>query len=318
MGHPSLNLDVYDVDAVHAHSVSPTTVIDPALVTSRIEKAKGKSSAAGKRARGEKGERGVDKATLVDAADEVGLAGVETVDKETVAEKTFETKGTLVAIADYTLMMVRHEKILHKPNGLVGKKKELKTQVDSLTESGAAKAKDFQKLQRKLADAEGRLKEEVVRRKLMVSFVREQMTRLRKSRVAMMSKVGNALKEEFKRRMGVKLVDHLSRLSRHVKENAKVNRLSSMISQVTGRIALYENVEKDGYKVPAGTYEKLKEDLGGFEREFDELDVLEVTEEDFRYVPTVSMTSHDVGIGRSPRGSDPGSQPPRGFDCAET
>ncbi|KFK23474.1 hypothetical protein AALP_AAs54448U000100 [Arabis alpina] len=141
MGRPSLNLDVYDVDAVPAHSVSPTTVVDPALITSQIEKAKGKklavegsrrgvdgdvvtrkvvqlkkgpnvlkkrsrdetagcSGAAGKRARGEKRERGVDKATLVDAADEVGIAGVETVDEETVAEKTFETKGTLVVMPD--------------------------------------------------------------------------------------------------------------------------------------------------------------------------------------------------------------------------
>ncbi|KFK41223.1 hypothetical protein AALP_AA2G101400 [Arabis alpina] len=270
MGRPSLNIDVYDVDAVPADSVMPTTDFDPALITSWIEKAKEKSGAAGKRARGEKGERGVDKATLVDAANEVGLAGVEVVDEETVAEKTFETKGTLVAIADYNFMTV------------------------SLTESAAARAKDFEKLQRKLAKAEGLLKEEVVRRKSMVLFVREKMTRLRESRVAMMSKAGNVLKEEFKRRMGGKFVDHLSRLSRHVKENAKVNRLSSMISQVTGRIALYEKVEKDGYKVPAGTYEKLKEDLGGFERKFDELDVLEVTKEDFRYVLTISMTSHDV------------------------
>ncbi|KFK34377.1 hypothetical protein AALP_AA5G137300 [Arabis alpina] len=96
MGHPNLNLDVYDVEAVPAHLVSPTTAGDLALITSRIEKAKEKNGAAGKRARGEKRERGVDKATLVDAADEVRPAGVETVDEETVAEKTFETKGTLV------------------------------------------------------------------------------------------------------------------------------------------------------------------------------------------------------------------------------
>ncbi|KFK25996.1 hypothetical protein AALP_AA8G189300 [Arabis alpina] len=275
MGRPSLNLDVYVVDAVPVHSVSPTIAVDPTLITSRIEKAKGKrsavegsrrgvdgdvvtrkvvqlkkgpdvlkkrsrdetagcSGAAGKRARGEKRERGVDKATLVDAADEVGLAGVETVDEETIAEKTFETKGTLVG--HKTIRLPPTDDLIDKP--------------------------------------------------VYTGFGSHMVTRA-----------------------------------------------------------------------------------------FDELDVLEVTEEDFRYVSTISMTSRDVvsmsidtalrgdqfgirdswelvesralagrkveddaesrsphariflgtvaavvdqGVGRSPHDSDPASQPPRGIDCVET
>ncbi|KFK27242.1 hypothetical protein AALP_AA8G356100 [Arabis alpina] len=213
-------------------------------------------------------ERGVDKATLVDAADEVRPAGVETVDEETVVEKTFETKWTLVG----------HKTIRLPPT------------------------------------------DDLVDKPMYMGF-------------------------------------------------------GSHMVVVAGRITLYEKVKKDGYKVLAGTYEKLKENLGGFERAFDELDVLEVTEEDFRYVSTISMTSRDVvcmsidtalrrdqfgirdswesvesralagrkveddadsrsprarislgtvaavvdqGVWRSPHGSDPGSQPLRGIDCVET
>ncbi|KFK32362.1 hypothetical protein AALP_AA6G231700 [Arabis alpina] len=93
-------------------------------------------------------------------------------------------------------------------------------------------------------------------------------------------------------RVGVENVGDVGNVGQD--ENATVSRLNSKISQIMSCIALYKQVEKDGYCVPAGTYEKLNADLEQHKEEFANLDVLEVTEADFRYNPVAPQASPDL------------------------
>ncbi|KFK31311.1 hypothetical protein AALP_AA6G096300 [Arabis alpina] len=141
-------------------------------------------------------------------------------------------------IADYNMMVAKYEKILARANRLLEEKKALRGKVDQLNESAVRKVKRFGELEQEkkalevdMVELKKRFEKEVGRRRAVASFVKEQMTRLRKSRATMVER--------------------------------------------------------------AGTYEKLDADLEQHKEEFTNLDVLEVTEADFRYNPAAPQASPD-------------------------
>ncbi|KFK41154.1 hypothetical protein AALP_AA2G092700 [Arabis alpina] len=203
-------------------------------------------------------------------------------------------------IADYNMMVAKYEKILARANRLLEERKALRGKVDQLNESAVRKVKRFGELEQEkkalevdMLELKKRLEKEVGRRRAVASFVKEQMTRLRKSRATMVERAGTVLRKKTEARVADEFGAQLARLSRHVQENATVSRLNSKISQIMSCIALCKQVEKDGYCVPAGTYEKLDADLEQHKEEFANLDVLEVTEADFRYNPAAPQASPD-------------------------
>ncbi|KFK31366.1 hypothetical protein AALP_AA6G103100 [Arabis alpina] len=204
-------------------------------------------------------------------------------------------------ITDYNMMVAKYEKILARANRLLEERKALRVKVDQLSESAVRKVKRFGELEQDkkalevdMVELKKRLEKEVGRRRAVASFVKEQMTRLRKSRATMVDRVGIVLRKKTVAQVADEFGAQLARLSRHVQENATVSRLNSKISQIMSCIALYKQLEKDGYCVPAGTYEKLNADLEQHKEEFANLDILEVTEADFRYNPAAHQASPDL------------------------
>ncbi|KFK22041.1 hypothetical protein AALP_AAs59709U000100, partial [Arabis alpina] len=178
-------------------------------------------------------------------------------------------------MTDYNMMVAKYEKILARANRLLEERKALRGKVDQLNESAVRKVKRFGELEQEkkalevdMVELKKRLEKEVGRRRAVASFVKEQMTRLRKSRATMVERAGHVLRKKTEARVADEFGAQLARLSRHV--------------------------EKDGYCVPAGTYEKLNADLELHKEEFANLDVLEVTEADFRYNPAAPQASPDL------------------------
>ncbi|KFK23059.1 hypothetical protein AALP_AAs67435U000400 [Arabis alpina] len=222
---------------------------------------------------------------------------------ELVDRDAFTSFGSHVVemIADYNMMVAKYEKILARVNRLFEERKALRGQVDQLNKSVARKVKRFGELEQEkktlevdMVELKKRLEKEVGWKRSVVSFVKEKMTRLRKSRAKMVERAGTVLRKKTEDWVADEFGAHLARLSHHVPENATVSRLNSKISQIMSCIALYKPVEKDGYCVPEGTYEKLDADLKQHEEEFANLDVLEITEADFRYTPTPTKSSPDL------------------------
>ncbi|KFK24079.1 hypothetical protein AALP_AAs60586U000100 [Arabis alpina] len=127
---------------------------------------------------------------------------------------------------------------------------------DPFTSFGGHVVEEKKALEVDMVELKKRLEKEVGRRREVASFVKEQMTRLRKSRATMVERAGTILRKKTKARVADEFGAQLARLSRYVQENATC--------------------------VPAGTYE------------FANLDILEVTEADFRYNPTAPQASPDL------------------------
>ncbi|KFK22044.1 hypothetical protein AALP_AAs61597U000100, partial [Arabis alpina] len=73
-----------------------------------------------------------------------------------------------------------------------------------------------------MVELKKRLEKEVGRRRAVASFVKEQMTRLRKSRATMVERAGTVLRKKTEARVADEFGAQLARLSRHVQENATV------------------------------------------------------------------------------------------------
>ncbi|KFK33831.1 hypothetical protein AALP_AA5G065700 [Arabis alpina] len=100
-------------------------------------------------------------------------------------------------MTDYNMMVAKYEKILARANRLLEERKALRGKVDQLNESAVRKVKRFGELEQEkkalevdMVELKRRLEKEVGRRRAVASFVKEQMTRLRKSRATMVERAG--------------------------------------------------------------------------------------------------------------------------------
>ncbi|KFK23524.1 hypothetical protein AALP_AAs50766U000100, partial [Arabis alpina] len=132
-------------------------------------------------------------------------------------------------MTDYNMMVAKYEKILARANRLLEERKALRGKVDQLNESVVRKVKRFGELEQEkkalevdMVELKKRLEKEVGRRRAVASFVKEQMTRLRKSRATMVERAGTVLRKKTEARVADEFGAQLARLSRHVQENATV------------------------------------------------------------------------------------------------